>query len=86
MQNAKGQPTRLALAAHAWGEPVPKTMADARKLAAKGKRLLERYAETKTKKSGVTAKKAGPKKKAPSPKAATKRTSAHKRVGSTGKD
>lgn len=43
MIDEKGQPTRLALSAHAWGEPVPKTMADARKLAAKGHTLLERY-------------------------------------------
>src|ERR1700755_3100386 len=38
-----GKPTRLALSAHAWGEPVPKTEAAARKLAAKGTRLLEQY-------------------------------------------
>ena len=38
-----GEPTRLALSAHAWGEKVPKTMADAKKLAEKGKKLLERY-------------------------------------------
>ncbi len=44
MRDAEGNPTRLALSAHAWGEPVPKTMADAKKLAAKGARLLERYA------------------------------------------
>ncbi len=48
MKDKKGKPTRLALSAHAWGEPVPKTMADAKKLAAKGSRLLERYARTKT--------------------------------------
>ena len=42
-----GKPTRLALAAHAWGEPVPKTAAAAKKLADKGARLLERYARTK---------------------------------------
>ena len=48
MRDAKGRPTRLALSAHAWGEPVPKTMADAKKLAEKGKKLLERYAKTKT--------------------------------------
>jgi hypothetical protein len=42
-----GQPTRLALSAHAWGEPVPKTMAAAARLAAKGRRLLERYQRTK---------------------------------------
>jgi hypothetical protein len=42
-----GQPTRLALSAHAWDEPVPKTMAAAARLAAKGRRLLERYQRTK---------------------------------------
>jgi hypothetical protein len=46
MKDENGEPTRLALSAHAWGEPVPKTMEDAKKLAAKGKRLLERYART----------------------------------------
>ena len=45
----EGEPTRLALSAHAWGEPVPKTQADARKLAAKGKKLLENYKESKQK-------------------------------------
>lgn len=38
-----GEPTRHALSAHAWGEPVPKTVAAARRIAAKGKRLLTRY-------------------------------------------
>ena len=38
-----GQATRLALSAHAWGEPVPKTEAEAKKLAAKGRKLLEKY-------------------------------------------
>lgn len=38
-----GQPTRLALSAHAWGEAVPKTLAAAKRLAAKGTRLLEQY-------------------------------------------
>src|SRR6201995_1910863 len=42
-----GKPTRLALSAHAWGEPVPKTMAAAARLAAKGRRLLDRYQQTK---------------------------------------
>ena len=42
-----GAPTRLALSVHAWGEPVPKTMAAAARLAAKGRRLLERYQRTK---------------------------------------
>lgn len=34
-----GEPTRLALSAHAWGERVPKTITDTKKLAAKGTRL-----------------------------------------------
>jgi hypothetical protein len=38
-----GEPTRFAKTAHAWGEPVPKTTAAARKIAAKGRRLLARY-------------------------------------------
>ena len=42
-----GQPTRLALQAYAWGEPVPKTKAAAKKLAEKGAKLLERYERTK---------------------------------------
>jgi hypothetical protein len=41
--DAKGNPTRHALSAHAWGEPVPKTVAAARRIAAKGERLLQRY-------------------------------------------
>lgn len=45
----KGRPTRLALSARAWGEPVPKNAEDAAELAAKGRRLLERYAATKKK-------------------------------------
>jgi hypothetical protein len=38
-----GKPTRLALSAHAWGEPVPKTAAAAKKLAAQGRVLLRKY-------------------------------------------
>ena len=45
--DANGQPTRHALSAHAWGEPVPKTVAAARRIAAKGKRLLARYRRIK---------------------------------------
>jgi Domain of unknown function (DUF6321) len=45
----KGQPTRHALSAHAWGEPVPKTFAAARRIAEKGHRLLERYRKLKAK-------------------------------------
>jgi len=51
LQNDKGEPTRLALAAAAWGEPVPKNRSDAAKLAAKGRRLLERYENVKKKDS-----------------------------------
>ena len=47
MIDDKGKPTRLALSAHAWGEPVPKSTAAAKRLAAKGTVLLERYAKTK---------------------------------------
>lgn len=47
--DAKGRPTRHALSAHAWGEPVPKTVAAARRIAAKGERLLARYRRAKAK-------------------------------------
>lgn len=50
MKDEKGRPTRLALSAAAWGEPVPSDAAAAAKLAAKGRRLLERYERTKKKK------------------------------------
>ncbi len=45
--DAKGEPTRQALQAAAWGEPVPKSEADEKKLAEKGSELLERYHEAK---------------------------------------
>lgn len=64
MKDEKGRATRLALSAAAWGEPVPQDASDAAKLAAKGRRLLERYANTKKKKdaieSGIETKKLGP--------------------------
>jgi hypothetical protein len=41
--DAGGRPTRFALTAAAWGEPVPRTPAAARRIAAKGRRLLQRY-------------------------------------------
>jgi hypothetical protein len=44
-----GEPTRLALSANAWGEPVPKNAEDAAKLAAKGRNLLEKYGKVKKK-------------------------------------
>lgn len=49
MKDEKGRPTRLALSAAAWGEPVPQNAQDAAELAAKGRRLLERYQNTKEK-------------------------------------
>ena len=51
MKDEKGRPTRLALSAAAWGEPVPQDMSDAAKLAAKGRRLLQRYENAKNKDS-----------------------------------
>lgn len=51
MVDDKGRATRLALSAAAWGEPVPKNAEDAAALAAKGRRLLDRYASSKKKKS-----------------------------------
>ena len=51
MKDEKGRPTRLALSAAAWGEPVPQDMESAAKLAAKGRRLLERYERTKKNKN-----------------------------------
>ena len=38
-----GEPTRQALQAAAWGEPVPKSEAEEKKLAAKGRKLLAEY-------------------------------------------
>jgi hypothetical protein len=45
-----GKPTRFALTAAAWGEPVPKTVAAARAIAAKGRKLLEKYKQQKSSK------------------------------------
>jgi len=74
MTDENGKPTRLALSAHAWGEPVPKTLAAAKRLADKGTKLLERYerakkstakkSETKPKSSAPTKKRAAAKKTA----------------------
>lgn len=44
-----GKPTRHALSAHAWGEPVPRTATAARRIAARGRRLLARYRALKSK-------------------------------------
>ena len=40
LRDKHGKATRFALTAAAWGEPVPKTAAGARKIAEKGRRLL----------------------------------------------
>lgn len=47
LTDAHGKPTRFALTAAAWGEPVPSTVAAARRIAAKGRRLLARYERSK---------------------------------------
>ena len=47
MKDDKGRPTRLALSANAWGEPVPQDRASAARLAEKGRNLLERYENKK---------------------------------------
>ena len=49
MKDESGKPTRLALSAAAWGEPVPQNTEDAAKLAAKGRRLLDKYDGAKKK-------------------------------------
>jgi hypothetical protein len=51
LQDAEGKPTRFALTARAWGEPVPKTTAAARRIAAKGRRLLAAYERKKGKRA-----------------------------------
>lgn len=56
MVGDNGKPTRLALSAHAWGEPVPKTTAAAKKLAKKGEALLKKYHASKKKKTKKKAK------------------------------
>ena len=43
MLDKNGEPTRLALSAHAWGEKVPKSVSKAHALAAKGHTLLSKY-------------------------------------------
>ena len=47
LKKPNGDPTRLALAAGAWGEAAPSTPAAAARLAAKGRALLKRYEATK---------------------------------------
>ena len=49
LEDEKGKPTRHALSAAAWGETVPKTQADVKKLAGKGTELLNQAREAKEK-------------------------------------
>ena len=72
MKDENGKPTRLALSAHAWGEPVPKDAAAAQRLAAKGTRLLERYQAAK-KKAGTAKKTASKTRARPAASAKTSR-------------
>ena len=71
-----GEPTRQALQAAAWGEPVPKTEADEKKLAAKGRDLLKQYHEAKDKQAPNAKKKTAehPIHKTATEKAAPKKT------------
>lgn len=57
LKDKDGKPTRFALTAAAWGEKVPKTAAEARRIAAKGRRLLQRYkrAQAQGKRKGKRA-------------------------------
>ena len=48
LKDNKGRPTRYALQARAWGEPVPQNNDDVRRLAAKGSALLGRENKEKT--------------------------------------
>ena len=82
MQDEKGKPTRRALSAHAWGEPVPKSAADVKKLATKGTELLEKYHEA------VDGEKKAPAKKPPASKAkagTAKKAAASSKTGTTAK-
>lgn len=69
LTDEKGEPTRHALSAAAWGEPVPKNDADVKKLAKKGSELLEQYHESSDAKPKSKA--ASKPKATPAPKAKT---------------
>ncbi len=77
MKDEKGKPTRRALSAAAWGEPVPATPAEAKKLANKGTKLLEEFHEATDGKKPA-AKKTTAKKPAATVKAATAKTATKK--------
>lgn len=84
MLDEKGEPTRLALSAHAWGEPVPKTEAAASKLAAKGRKLLEQYHAADGDKAGAkSAARKKPAAKKPARKSAARKSAAKTSVVKT---
>jgi hypothetical protein len=60
LKDKNGQPTRLALAAQAWGEKIPTTLAAAKRLAEKGARLLERYKKVMAKRRAPQTRKSKP--------------------------
>ncbi len=70
----KGEPTRQALQAAAWGEPVPKSEGDEKKLAAKGAKLLEEYHAATGVGAGKKAAVKSPAKKVAAKKSADKAT------------
>src|SRR5688572_30593020 len=47
LRDEHGRPTRFALTAAAWGEPVPRTVAAARRIAKRGEALLAAYRRNK---------------------------------------
>jgi hypothetical protein len=53
LKDKDGKPTRLALSARAWGEPAPTSITSAKKLAAKGRRLLESAQKAEEKKKAA---------------------------------
>ena len=80
VKDEKGEPTRQALQAKAWGEPVPQNEADERKLAEKGSELLEEYHAIKDEKAPASKSaarkvpaKTGAANEAPARKAAVKK-------------
>ena len=71
----KGEPTRYAKQAHAWGEPVPKTAADVKRLAKKGSDLLERYhKQTDDKQTGDAKPRSGSAARRPAKRASPKKS------------
>lgn len=49
LKKPDGKPTRYSLQAQVWDSPIPKTIADVRRLAAKGRALLAKYEKLKEK-------------------------------------